>query len=277
MPYFDFSCWTVGTSYTLAIPFQAIMLYPSEPEARNKMIAVETMNILNGDGSRPPTINEIVAAHIPSDTAMSEDEKKILEAEVTHKIESEWRAIYNLAGGDKTLLTSASHEELWHEFEECQVQGVLAGQILYRIMQMANEDNQSFFPSVKKAIFLVDNFDRKKLKELDIPVNANYLKKNWTRYKPVAHIWAAYVFWRINGKKREFNFRESEDGLYQFLSLSEVFREFGESFIPHAQKIPLLNADEIWKQHPDQIEFKARFTLPKLSNEERSALDKYRA
>jgi hypothetical protein len=61
------------------------------------------------------------------------------------------------------------------------------------------------------------------------------------------------------------------------LSLSEVFREFGESFIPHAQKIPLLNADEIWKQHPDQIEFKARFTLPKLSNEERSALDKYRA
>ena len=144
-------------------------------------------------------------------------------------------------------------------------------------MQMANEDNQSFFPSVKKAIFLVDNFDRKKLKELDISVNANYLKKYWTRYKPVAHIWAAYCFWQLNGNETKYNFRRNKNGLYNFLAISEVFRKFGESFVPHAQKIPLLNADEMWKQHPDQIEFKTSFTLPKLSNEERSALDKYRA
>lgn len=267
----------MGTSYTLAIPFQAIMLYPNDLEARNKMIAVEIMNILNGDGSRPPTIKDIVAAYMPSDTAMKEAEKVILEAKIIHKIESELRAIYNLAGGDKTLLTSASHEELWHEFKEYQVRGVLAGQMLYRIMQMANEDKQSFFPSVKKAIFLVDNFDRKKLKELDISINANYLKKYWMRYKPVIHIWAAYIFWKTNGNKREFNFRGSEGGLYKFLAISEVFREFGESFIPHGQKIPLLNADEMWKQHPDQIEIKTSFTLPKLSNEERSALGKYRA
>ena len=276
MPYFDFNYWTGATSYTLTLPFQAIMLFPNDLEARKQMLAVEVVSILNNDGSYYPSIDDLVAAHTPP-AEMDEDKKKQYIVEITQMIDSELRVVYDLAGGEKTLFDSDKHKDHWKNLERYQTEGVLAGQILYRIMQMANEDNQSFFPSVKKAIFLADNFDRKKLKELDIPVNANYLKKNWTRYKPVAHIWAAYVFWRINGKKREFNFRESEDGLYQFLSLSEVFREFGESFIPHAQKIPLLNADEIWKQHPDQIEFKTRFTLPKLSNEERSALDKYRA
>ena len=276
MPYFDFNYWTGATSYTLTLPFQAIMLFPNDLEARKQMLAVEVVSILNNDGSYYPSIDDLVAAHTPP-AEMDEDKKKQYIVEITQMIDSELRVVYDLAGGEKTLFDSDKHKDHWKNLERYQTEGVLAGQILYRIMQMANEDNQSFFPSVKKAIFLADNFDRKKLKELDIPVNANYLKKNWTRYKPVAHIWAAYVFWGINGKKREFNFRESEDGLYQFLSLSEVFREFGESFIPHAQKIPLLNADEIWKQHPDQIEFKTRFTLPKLSNEERSALDKYRA
>ena len=246
------------------------MLYPNGPEARKRMLVWETMNMLSGTGEHGTTLDELVNMHIKS-SANEEPRDAVYE-----RVESELRLIYEMNGGEKTLFKCPKNDELFKEFEKASTNGILAGNMLYRIMQMDKEKNIEGGPSVKKAIFLIDQYDRSKLANLGTHVNKAYLKKYWVMYKPVAHIWAGYIFWKLNDNSTKYDFRKSDDGLFKFLALSEVFREFGESFLPHGQKEPLLNPDETWKQRPDHIEYKVNFTLPKMTSEELKALSKYK-
>jgi hypothetical protein len=88
--------------------------------------------------------------------------------------------------------------------------------------------------------------------------------KAWAPYRSVAHLWAAHLLLlntRSQMNKTEVDgiitlqtpqatwFTSSGDFL-TFLQYAECFRQYGESYIPHGQRAPLLSPEETWHLPP---------------------------
>jgi hypothetical protein len=88
--------------------------------------------------------------------------------------------------------------------------------------------------------------------------------KAWSPYRSVAHLWAAHLLLlntRSQMNKTEVDgiitvqtpqatwFTSSGDFLI-FLQYAECFRQYGESYIPHGQRVPLLSPEETWHLPP---------------------------
>ena len=114
-----------------------------------------------------------------------------------------------------------------------------------------------------------------------LPYSRATILANWTRFKPVAHLWAASRI-ATEGEEGipppEFNL-DSRQGTPGFLSLAEYFRIIGESFKSRGQKTPLLDPLTSWKL-PADLRLPALEGSPKwaqLDDFEQGLLARYRA
>ncbi len=98
--------------------------------------------------------------------------------------------------------------------------------------------------------------------------SVSYLKRAWTTFKPVAHLWAALPLLPNPVGTSAIEFDSARlGGLPAFLSLAEAFRRIGESIIAHGQSVPVLNPAESWSSPPDLRLNGTHIDLPPLSEE----------
>jgi hypothetical protein len=95
------------------------------------------------------------------------------------------------------------------------------------------------------------------------------LKKHWSSYKSVAHLWAAYLFWKeaashgdgqAMGMETNGVVPSGSQQLMAFLALAETIRERGERIKHKNAPHPILKPNEMWRLPPSL----ANLRLPEL-------------
>jgi len=91
------------------------------------------------------------------------------------------------------------------------------------------------------------------------------LKTYWKKYRPVAHLFAAYGHHPANPKHKKIvpKRRYNPDHLKPlnfpgFLALAKMYQDFAVDYTPSRAREPLIPKDEIWRIEPD-------FELPALN------------
>ena len=174
------------------------------------------------------------------------------------------------------LINTPSFDALWHTIGYESIGGHLAGDILIYLHQMIYAGNIKE-PSINKAkSIVVTKYTENKLFNGTI-ISLNKDKNSlWTKYKPVAHLWAAWHEF-TGDSKADLQAALSGsihnpllDDFPRFLAVAEYFRKFGEgtkTSRPHKGRNEFfLDANETW-QVPDN------YPLPAISPPHYSGLD----
>jgi hypothetical protein len=162
---------------------------------------------------------------------------------------------------------------------------MVAADILMRVMQMGK--SKAEYPkeiihgaSVKKAVYLLSH-EYQGLRNREgkrIPSNRKDLENQWSIYRPVAHLCAAYRL--LNPILPEaITFNERMSG---FLMFAELLRRFGISHYPHLRKEPTLPPDETWDIliHGTSLPVGSdlsQFPISRLSPDQLQVLRQYKA
>ena len=103
-------------------------------------------------------------------------------------------------GGRPTLCNSPEYEKIIELFDLNTFKGSLAGLILFYIWRM-DATNVTSGASVNKAKFLVNKLYKKKRdpQSKNYTFNETFINRAWSDFKPVSHLWAAYMIWVICG------------------------------------------------------------------------------
>ena len=115
----------------------------------------------------------------------------------------------------------------------------------------------------------------------DFPVSETSLRAAWSRYKPVAHLCAAFsLAFREALREDPDELDERMKSAYHeeldvTLSVAAAYQRFAISFTPHGQDQPLLDPQEIWSLRG--IEAHESFVSPPLLPELLAVAEAYRA
>jgi hypothetical protein len=184
--------------------------------------------------------------------------------------------INDLLNIDNKLINTPSFDGLWHTIGYASIGGHLAGDILIYLHQMIDAGNIKE-PSINKAkSIVVTKYDKSKLFNgtvISLKKDKNTL---WTKYKPVAHLWAAWHEFTGDSKPdlqaalSGFSHNPLSDDFPRFLAVAEYFRKFGEGTkTPRSHEGRnefVLDANETW-QVPNN------YPLPAISPPYYSGLD----
>ena len=176
--------------------------------------------------------------------------------------------------------------------------GMAAGRILRLVRQMAEQRPESE-ASVGKAIHILENTH----KILGQSMKRSVVRKAWSDFKSVAHLWAAIEQFELCETSEEHEFERSM-GLervidseitnkdirrkvdLQFVILSapqlllfiaEDWRRFGETFANSREKSLLLDSNETWAAPDDYELSECNLEVPALTRVEIEALESYKA
>lgn len=197
--------------------------------------------------------------------------------------------------GALALTGSPSAEELKSEWTRRWWPIIYTGKLIALIGSI-DQHQSEVGASVNKAIHILcqtEGNDKQRMlafKQSGFPgVYESSLKKAWTRFRPVAHLCAAYVTTETHYYERQLSrdfweYWKEPPAFYQdevfevFCLLAKSVERFATSFLPRGQRQPLISKDEIFAL-PDEI-FEPGITLPSfraLTEEELIALKTYRA
>lgn len=155
------------------------------------------------------------------------------------------------------LLSISSVEDVVKRAADDAEKAVIAGDMLDFIAQMQFVGYQE--PSVNKAIYLIQSYLSTAVKGCRRKAGSSEktIRQHWEKYKPVAHLWAAFRVYQLAPKSNFTNIAKTLAGvkLNEFLAVAEHFRLFGESFKPSRIKSheSLLPKGETW-QVPEDYE-----------------------
>ena len=193
------------------------------------------------------------------------------------------------------LTHSPSAEELKGEWTRRWWSVVYTGKIIALIGSI-DQHHREFGASVNKAIHILCETEGNHKPNMPASQQSGFpgvyessLKKAWSRFKPVAHLCAAYIttethyyeqqlsrdFWEYWKQPPAFYHDEVFEG---FCLVAKSAERFATSFFPRGQRLPLILKEEIFAL-PDEI-FEPGITLPAsraLTEEEFAALKTYRA
>jgi hypothetical protein len=193
------------------------------------------------------------------------------------------------------LAISPSAEELAREWTNRWWSIVYAGKLLCLIGSIA-QHYPNAGASLNKAIDILcrtEGNDKERMKSFrscGFPaVYESSLKKAWSRFKPVAHLCAAYVTTETHFYEQEISrdfweYWEQPPAFYDdevfaaFCVLAKSAEKFATAFLPRGQRQALISKEQMFSL-PDEI-FKPGASLPpfrKLTDEEAAALANYRA
>ncbi|MBT3511060.1 MAG: hypothetical protein HN472_16140 [Nitrospina sp.] len=258
MPKIDLGNWKSDDYFPFSLfRLLGIMYFPDDPQKRNQAIVTSLTNTkISMLEEATPEQRELIVKNLNlppgGENPYSELEKTLKDA-----------------GADKTLLNSPSYEDFRKESGKAVLKGSIAGDILTLIKRMVSAKPKGG-PSVKKAVFIIENFLAESLKKEGHPANRRFYMECWSEYRGVSHLWAAYGFWMNYLSKR--GFLHSASDLYAFLNIAEDFREFGITFKPHGRKDSILLKDETWQPPVDLPRISCDLPLPPLPDEQIKAL-----
>jgi hypothetical protein len=228
----------------------SVMAYPNDKKARKKLLA----NI----SSKPL-----------GDTQLDKGLREGLED------------VFSQMGGISILHDSPEYEKIMEQYSLNTYRGNFAGLILHYIWRIEADSSHSG-ASVNKAIFLVvecfKDVKNGTTKWKGYPFNEKYIRQAWSDFKPVSHLWAAFVQWDTWGRPSDIAPYDSS-GIHGFISLSEKFRTFGLNHFPRAQKASTLPSKGTWfpAKEIDPVPLRYELTPLPLSKKEIQALENYRA
>jgi hypothetical protein len=198
-------------------------------------------------------------------------------------------------GAAVALTESPSAEELERELTGRWWSIVYTGKLIALIGSI-DQHHHKVGASVNKAIHILcetEGNDKQRMsafRRCGFPtVYESSLKKAWARFKPVAHLCAAYIttetYYYEEQLSRDFwEYWKHAPAFYQdevfkkFCLLAKSVERFATSFFPRSQRPPLIPKEEIFAL-PDEI-FDPGISLPAfraLTEEEGAALKTYRA
>ena len=198
-------------------------------------------------------------------------------------------------GSALALTRSPSAEELRGEWTRRWWSIVYTGKII-ALVGSIDQHHGGFGASVNKAIHILCETEGNQKPNMPASQQSGFpgvyessLKKAWAKFKPVAHLCAAYIttethyyekqlsrdFWEYWKEPPAFY----QDEIFQaFCILAKSVERFATSFVPHSQRQPLISKEEVFAL-PDEI-FEPGITLPAsrdLTDQEFAALKRYRA
>lgn len=201
-----------------------------------------------------------------------------------------------LATGAAMLADAPSLSWLAEEFTRRWFGITYTGKLVCLIGAM-HQHHGSIGPSLNKAIYLMCEMDEKderlkaNLRRLGFPAaNESSLKEAWSRFKPVAHLCAAYVVTDCVFYEAELarNFMEywhllpafcaKDLAFHQFCHVARAAQLFLNSFRPHGRSETVVPKN-IMYAIPEGIfsPSQALFEFQKLTSEELATLEKYKA
>lgn len=129
-------------------------------------------------------------------------------------------------------------------------------------------------PSFNKAFFLLEGWLPPHLRRANLAGGRTrpVLRKYWKEYRDVAHLAAAWDYFT----ERSTNFPIIRDTV-GFLSVAQVYQEFGLSFVPLGNEDPLLDSKMVWRVPAGTPRISGALVLDTLSSEATDRLKTYRA
>lgn len=240
-----------------------IMTFPNDEEMRKKHLA--TVSAKLGDSFPEMEEKDFLPKERPEGITEEKWEKFAFHVKRLASMESE--EIFLKMGGRQTLCNSPEYEKIRERYNLNGYKGLLAGLILHYIWWMNVSDVVSG-ASVKKAKFLVNELysDMGDLYSKKYPFNEKFTSKAWSDFKPVSHLWAAFMTWKIWSKPLEYSPFQPQ-GILKFISLAEKFRQFGITYFPQGQKSPILLSKETWFPSKEfkPLDFKFEIPPPRLA------------
>jgi hypothetical protein len=238
-----------------------------EDETGRRLVAASLRFQYAEDFVRRLTGNEDPAGNEDSD----------LFQQVLLEVSNEWLKSY---GGISVLNRSRSIEENWASIEQGIHKGLMVGLILCLALMMA----KSGYPtSINRAISMIEQ----RLKELPNrgqksgPLSEGRLIKLWKKYKPVAHLWAAYQIlhrdYEETDPARFLNLAFMSIELPELLAVAEICRRFGTQFKPLNTNKPLLDPAESWRCPKGLQLTDLAITIPPFSDWGIEILGRYQA
>ncbi len=186
------------------------------------------------------------------------------------------------------LTSSPSAEELSREWTRRWWSIVYTGKLLALIGSI-DQHHREVGASVNKAIHILCQTEGGEHMPGFAGVYESSLKKAWAKFRPVAHLCAAYVTTETHCYEEQISSDFSEywkeppafydDGVFQtFGLLAKSAERFATSFFPRAQRQPLIPREEIFSLPDETFKPGTRFPCFRaLTEEENAALKTYRA
>ena len=160
--------------------------------------------------------------------------------------------------------------------------GSVAGDMLLFLLNAAERDPKN--ASVLKALHIIkaDYKDGHDHAGQPLPSGRSTLMEAWSKFKPVAHLWAAFRLWQ-GDLKQDPSFAlllenaDNGENFLNFLSVAEALREKAERFVAQGQKGPILSPDETWRAPSDLTLKPVQLGIPDLTDWAKERLSEYRA
>jgi len=189
----------------------AIMTYPSDINARNQLIHI--------------------AGYKYSTEGPAEQESPVYTTEMVREI-----------------LNSPTFDEVIKNASIKASHGQIAGQILIFLASMHIFELPE--PSLNKAIFLASRYfaTAKNSTGKSAYASKPKLMEIWDEFKPVVHLWAAYIITADNFENIDFN---DDEQLFFLLALANRFEQFLTDFKPTRQAIK--RSSKNWLIDPEQL------------------------
>jgi hypothetical protein len=198
-------------------------------------------------------------------------------------------------GGAVALTTSPSADELKQEWTRRWFGVVYTGKLVCLIFSI-NEHHPQVGASLNKAIYVLRETDGKDkernagFRQFGFPaVYESSLKEAWRRFKPVAHLCAAYVttesYYYEDELSRDFmEYWLKPPAFYQddafgtFVRVARSVEQFATTFRPHGQRHTLITKDEIYSLPERIFDSEAPpLSARTLTDDEIAVLKTYRA
>ncbi len=254
-----------GTLDLLAVlKVLAVMCHPDNIEHQRQLVASHQANIMSDYLSKA-----------------KEDLGRFFDSEVEDLLRSETeREVSWNPTLLKDLISAPSYDAVLQRAIASNLDGAVAGEILKLLFRYAEHAPEH--ASVRKAIHVVTQSLAGACDRNGRKVNSSRasITRAWSKFRPVAHLWAAFRFWEIElGKDPEWAL--APDSLLGFLAVAEQFRKMGVRTLPPGDQAikhgPILDPTTTWRVPPDLELPDVSLESDLLPGEISRDLEKYRA
>lgn len=160
--------------------------------------------------------------------------------------------------------------------------GLVAGQILLMLIQLA--DGAPEHATLNKARHLVSAKLRKKAlasngeAKIDVPFSPRSIENIWAQFKPVCHLYAAFIETRAEHARDSRSGELSRETMHKLLAIAEAYRRRGQEHQSLGSLEPTLDENQMWTVPANialkDIEFS--FRPVRISKADLAELNKYK-
>lgn len=157
-------------------------------------------------------------------------------------------------GGFAALVGAPAYGELSDRLLSSFWPGSIVGDILTDVLQL---DAHGHGGSVRKAVALAQDYLSRATTlsgEASRGASKRFVQESWSRFKPVAHFWAAYRVWFFKSLPHDDKEPNPSsplcpfyiESLPGFLAVAADFLHLGSEHYAHGQRSPTLNPADVW-------------------------------